>query len=1094
MAKIDAFSLVAKLTLDTSEYDEALGRASRQLPQVTEETERAEKSTNKLGTAFKVAGAAIGAAVSAAAAGASALVKQSVSSFANYEQLVGGVETLFSSLDGSVSSSATVLENAANAYKTAGISANQYMEQVTSFSAALVSSLGGDYQKAAEISDMAIRDMSDNANKMGTSMDAIQNAYQGFAKQNYTMLDNLKLGYGGTKTEMERLLADAKEFTGIDYDISSLSDVYEAIHVIQQQMGITGTTAKEAADTISGSFGSLGAAWQNLITGMANGNADLSELMGNVVDAATGTLNNIIPVAEQAVRGLGVVVEKAAPIITDTLPSLIDELLPPILETATSLVNSVTSALPSILGTVVDVIPGLITDISETLINSVPQLVGVAKDLVVGLAKGIGEAAPVLLKSAANAVKEVVTELTKPDSLKEILNAGLELVTGLAKGIGEALPVLADAAVDVVLNLVDFITDPDNLLSVVEAAGDIIFALGEGLIKAVPKLVSAVVQIPKKIIDGLFSNDWQETGGSIVENIAEGFISQQGLLSDAFGGALSIIDSLLGTNLNKWYNDVRNWSKNVGSEIYQALHAGEAELQQMHDEAFDLRYSMVNEYRDALEEYAEKGVSLTSSEIEQLWKSVYDKYITDARTEDLYNKYVTDIDYSLLYAWAKQAGQDIQDRRNSFIDKGIVIGSSVPSSVYEAQAAAVKKKIDERQQADDEIVTAIGEYTNLGVIEQIGKELTQEQKDAQSLAKEVWSASKEYAERQTKYLSLGYEDQIALWEKIKGQFIEGSAQYEDAEEKIFDIRAKAVEDAQKQTEKAVKEAEKLQKEQTTALEKQLKEQEKAREEYAKNVDKIYTEIGEIEKKYVDTLSSRTSEIYNSFGIFDEVPDRLLVSGIDLTNNLKDQIDTIQKFYTDLETLSARGVSGALVDEIRSMGVGALDQLDALLDLSASELAEYDDLVAQKRELAAGIAESELEGLREQTDSEIADKMTELESLSVETAENLGLNFAEGIAEGIASGTDAIVAATETAMKSASDVFGTNRVSNVTTVSTNSNENTNTAQNTATASRNGYNIVVNINGIQYQDITELAQAVSEEIQFTIERTEKGYAGA
>ena len=191
---MDAFNLVARLTLDTSEYDEALGRASRELPEVTEETEKAEKSTNKLGTAFKVAGAAIGTALTAAAAGATALVKSSVQSYASYEQLVGGVETLFSSLDGSVSSASTVLENAANAYKTAGMSANEYMETVTSFSAALVSSLNGDYQKAAEISDMAISDMADNANKMGTSMEAIQNAYQGFAKQNYTMLDNLKLG------------------------------------------------------------------------------------------------------------------------------------------------------------------------------------------------------------------------------------------------------------------------------------------------------------------------------------------------------------------------------------------------------------------------------------------------------------------------------------------------------------------------------------------------------------------------------------------------------------------------------------------------------------------------------------------------------------------------------------------------------------------------------------------------------------------------------------------------------------------------------------------------------------------------------------
>ena len=662
----------------------------------------------------------------------------------------------------------------------------------------------------------------------------------------------------------------------------------------------------------------------------------------------------------------------------------------------------------------------------------------------------------------------------------------------MAKGIGEALPVLADAAVDVVLNLVDFITDPDNLFSVIEAAGDIIFALGEGLIKAVPKLVSAVVQIPQKIIDSLFSNNWEQTGGDIVSKIADGFVSQYSLLSDAFGGALSIIDSLLGTNLNKWYNDVRDWSKQVGSDIYHTLHADEYEAQAQHDEAFQMRYAMVNEYRDALEKYAEAGKAITDADISKLWDEVYAKYVTDSDKENLYNKYITDIDTNLLTAWAKQAQTTIDDRKNAFIESGRYIASSVPSSVYEAQKAAMEKKIDEQNEFESTLVKALGDYTDLGVIQQIGQELSAEQKDAQSLAQQVYSASKEYADRQTKYLSLSYEDQISMWEKIKGQFIEGSEQYLDAEEKIFDIRQKAITDQNKQAETAAKNAEKLQKEQTEALEKQLKEQEKAREAYAKSVEKIYEEVGEIEKKYVDTLSSRTTEIYNSFGIFDKVPDRLLMSGVDLTNNLKDQIDTIQKFYTDLETLSARGVSETLVSEIRSMGVDALDELDALLDLSNVDLQEYDKLIAQKHELSAGIAESELEGLREQTDKQIFDKMSELEALSTETAENLGLTFAESIADGIREGTTEIASAAEEALTVAQNTFGTSTASNVSTVQTvNSNDTTNTAQATASTNRSGYTFNININGIQYQNITELAEAVSEEIQFTIERTEKGY---
>ena len=205
--------------------------------------------------------------------------KEALDSYADYEQLVGGVETLFKDSSG-------IVENYANnAYKTAGLSANDYMETVTSFSASLLQSLDGDTAKVAEVSNMAVTDMADNANKMGTDMSSIQNAYQGFAKQNYTMLDNLKLGYGGTKSEMERLLSDAQKISGVKYDISNLNDVYQAIHVVQGELGITGTTAKEASTTIQGSVSAMKSAWQNMLTGIADDNADFDGLINNLVDS-----------------------------------------------------------------------------------------------------------------------------------------------------------------------------------------------------------------------------------------------------------------------------------------------------------------------------------------------------------------------------------------------------------------------------------------------------------------------------------------------------------------------------------------------------------------------------------------------------------------------------------------------------------------------------------------------------------------------------------------------------------------------------------------------------------------------------------------
>ena len=249
---------------------------------------------NILGTVAKTTATMVTAATGAVAA----LTKASVEQYAEYEQLVGGVETLFKN------SSDKVMEYANNAYKSAGMSANEYMNTITGFAASLLQGLGGDTEKAAQIGNMAVEDMSDNANKMGTSMEMIQNAYQGFAKQNYTMLDNLKLGYGGTKEEMQRLLADASKLSGVEYSIGNFSDIIEAIHVVQTELGITGTTALEASTTIEGSFNSMKSAWTNLLTGMADDNANFDVLVDNLVNSMSSFGQNLLPRVEIAINGI----------------------------------------------------------------------------------------------------------------------------------------------------------------------------------------------------------------------------------------------------------------------------------------------------------------------------------------------------------------------------------------------------------------------------------------------------------------------------------------------------------------------------------------------------------------------------------------------------------------------------------------------------------------------------------------------------------------------------------------------------------------------------------------------------------------------
>ena len=305
------------------------------------------KFSGTFGKIGKAALAGIGVAAAGAASAAGKLMTESVKGFAEFEQLTGGVETLFKD------SADTVMQYADNAFKTAGLSANEYMETVTSFSASLLQSVGGDTQRAAAIADQAIIDMADNANKMGTSMESIQNAYQGFAKANYTMLDNLKLGYGGTKEEMQRLLEDATALSGVEFDISSYADVVEAIHVVQENLGIAGTTAKEASETVSGSIAATKAAWNNLIVGLTDENADVGKLVDNLVSSAETAINNLVPAATRALKGITELAGKIGPVLAEKLPEMIESLLPALVQAAGNLVAGLIANLPSILASLI---------------------------------------------------------------------------------------------------------------------------------------------------------------------------------------------------------------------------------------------------------------------------------------------------------------------------------------------------------------------------------------------------------------------------------------------------------------------------------------------------------------------------------------------------------------------------------------------------------------------------------------------------------------------------------------------------------------------------------------------------------------------
>lgn len=425
-------------------------------------------------------------ALAAAGAAVGAIVKEAVGGFADYEQLVGGVETLFKD------SADQVQAYAAQAYKTAGISANEYMEQVTSFSASLLQSLGGNTEAAARVGDMAIKDMADNANKMGTSMESIQNAYQGFAKQNYTMLDNLKLGYGGTKQEMERLLADAEKLTGIEYDISNLSDVYSAIHAIQQEMGITGTTAKEASETISGSVNALKAAWKDALAGIANENADFEQLVANLADSALTAMRNLVPRIGTALKGVGKLVEGLAPVIEEALPTLVGDVIPELVKIAASLVMTLVKA----------------------LIDNLPSISEAAVQIVLQLADTIAENADDLAEAAAEGIVAIVDALTQPETLEKLIEVAVKLVLSLVAGLIKAIPHLIEAVGVLVLNIIKAI---GNLgADLIEAGIGIVKHIASGIAKA----AKAAVQWGRDMIDN-FVAGIRERIQSVIDTVKE---------------------------------------------------------------------------------------------------------------------------------------------------------------------------------------------------------------------------------------------------------------------------------------------------------------------------------------------------------------------------------------------------------------------------------------------------------------------------------------------------------------------------------------------------------------------------------------------
>ena len=526
MAPINLFDLYAKITLDTSDYDDGINEARKSTSTFTNVLKGGLSAAVKFGAALSTA----------ATTGAAAFAKVSLDQYAEYEQLIGGVDTLFKE------SSSLVQQYAENAYKTAGVSANTYMQQATAFSASLIQSLGGDTEAAAEYANQAIMDMSDNANKMGTDIESIQATYQSLMRGNYEMLDNLKLGYGGTKSELERLVADAEDLTGEALDPAKFSDVIKAIHAVQEEMGITGTTASEAATTIEGSLNSAGAAWENLLAGIADENADVESLVDQFVDSAATAAENIIPRVVTILSGMGTALQQLAPVLSAQIPQIVTAVFPSLISAGAQLIAALVSGLiqsaPVLAATVLQLVGQLVT----WFVDQTPQLISTGMSMLEWLVDGIINGIPVMLERIPEVVNSFLNYIT--ENLPQILDKGVELLERFTTGILNYIPDMLAKLPQVIFSITSFITD--NLPQIFDSGVQILANLIQGILNAIPDLVAALPELVDAFVNGL--NDLMgrivEVGKNIVQSIIDGIKQVWDGLVEWFNG---LWDSVFGS-------------------------------------------------------------------------------------------------------------------------------------------------------------------------------------------------------------------------------------------------------------------------------------------------------------------------------------------------------------------------------------------------------------------------------------------------------------------------------------------------------------------------------------------------------------------
>ena len=960
---------VGYLDLDTSKFRKGFQQAESTVSGFSQKSGKINSVLSGIGSAAKKAAVAVGAGVTASATAIGVLAKKATQSYGTYQQMTGGIETLFgaqgmslkeyaSSVGKTVNeckgqyemlqrAQSTAMKNAGEAYKTAGMSANAYMETVTSFAASLKQSTK-DEEEAAKAANQAVIDMADNANKMGTNMQDIQNAYQGFAKQNYTMLDNLKLGYGGTKEEMQRLLEDAEKISGIHYDISNLNDVYNAIHTIQTELGITGTTAKEASTTIEGSANMMKASWENLLTGMGDKQANMNELVNNFVESATTYIQNLIPVFAQAISSIGQVIEQLAPILAEELPGIIESLLPALISAAGTLVAGLVAQLPTILKVLYDAITGALDTIGHQIAEQIPALSFIFDNLssvLEGLVAGfVAFKAAMAIGSIIQAVSAAMGALTGATEGMTIAQKALNLVMS-----ANPIMLVATLIATLVTALVTAYKTSDKFRNAVNTAFSTVKNFVGGVVKALVKFftqdipngfksaINAVKQFPSKVVS--FMKNLPANIGKIIGTV----------LGSIVKWAVNMVQKGREAG-QKFTNAVVNFIKGLPGKIFNFL-------KKIITNVIKFAKEFPEKAKKAASDFAKMlidGIKGLPKKMLGIGKNIIDGIVNGIKKAwNTAKKAVSDFAGGIVDGFKGALGihspsKVMKDQVGVQIANGVIEG--IKSKKDEAKKSAAQLSQDIVNAAEKKL-DVLETYNKISVQQEVGywkkilnstkkgteahlqayKNYKQAQKDANA---EIVNNAQKYVDKMKTYNKMSSANEYAYWKEVLTQLKKGSDEYLTAYKNML-----------------------------SAKEEYNQELSELETTYAEKVQDVYdtlqTKVDSLTDAYNNQVEARKNSLMSAFKLFDQYEIKTDKSGNDLLDALHSQVTALQTYNTQMAQLESRNIlPQELIDELRKMGLDATGELTELNKMSAQQLEQYVQLWKQRSQLVQEEADRE----------------------------------------------------------------------------------------------------------------------------------------